>query len=462
MWNPNPRPGTSSDPRDTRHRAGSERASWRAYARARTFGALVRQGEARALLALRGEAAVCARRHVQRAGLLALLLSLTFVCVSFPLEAYGKKPVEEPLPCADLPAQDKAEYLQLLDHSFDAYQKADYQTTIDSILKLKKICDDDPRLDFNLARAYQRSGGCNMARYWYEGLLANVGNFSVEFMGELPELARQAIIELSSECSLSVRVGFLCSEPDVFLGLSAEDGSLHSFDCPFEGRMDAGKYSLSATKPGMLPVVRELTLVTGVENRIVLPPLDPVEEMGTLVVRCPRGVRKVRLEPRSLDLDCDELVALDAGEWTIGFEIGEFTFVEPVLIEENRDRVLTLTSPAEPEEEVRLEHWAWFSLVSGAAFLTSGGVLFGMAELMTSEGPVATAIDPDTQRVLDYGTAVDERKNGLRLSGAVAGGLGLVGVVTGIVLFSIDEEESTELTLVPESTGGSFVLTSHF
>ncbi|PJB40979.1 MAG: hypothetical protein CO108_13775 [Deltaproteobacteria bacterium CG_4_9_14_3_um_filter_63_12] len=366
-------------------------------------------------------------------------------------------------PCSTIQGAEGDRYTKLVDLSSKQYKKEDYLGAIESILELKSICSEDPRLDFNLARAYQRAGNCNMARYWFEHLLANAGKFSKPFLGDLPKLAGEALVELSSTCSNSAMVAFYCADKGVTIDLKPSgDGETLHFHHPFEGRVEAGDYLMAAHKEGYQSSVSTVFVYAGESNFISVPELASAEQRGTLEVFCPAQVESVTLSrvasKDSMIMKCGEPIALDSGNWRVDFAVGDYPFVEEVTVEQNRSIELHLTEPAYPGRASDDEVWATAALVTGSTAFVSGVLLLVLAEQMEVEKLRPTSVTPAGE-VLAYSSAVDERKLGLRLSGGLLGSLGLVGIVTGVVLMmGEDESEEAALGFAPLADEGALFM----
>src|SRR5690606_20361808 len=148
-----------------------------------------------------------------------------------------------------------------------------------------------------LARAYQRSDNCNMARFWFEALLERVGDDPGALAEDRPRLAQEAIDDLSQQCTESARIAMGMADPDVEIVLQrvGEDGESAVFTYPFEGRIDAGEYVLIARRDGFEPSSQRVVIVANAANRIEVPPLIPTSLRGRLRVTCPASVSELQL-----------------------------------------------------------------------------------------------------------------------------------------------------------------------
>ena len=380
--------------------------------------------------------------------------------------------VEEVKYCERLEDEDARSYNVLTEDSMGHYGAGEFAAAIDDILKLKKLCDEDPRLDFNLAKAYQRANNCNMARFWFEHLLDRLGGNSTALAQERPRLAQDALADLSLQCTESARIAFFTDDPELTIELTRLDKANEPvlFTTPFEGRVDAGLYHLVARRKGMLNAEQTLTIAANEENHITLAPLLPTSAVGVLTVRCPVGVQSTTLvsaDGHQEPMGCGESRTLADGHYQLRFEVNGYPFREELDISKNRTLDVLLTQPALPNESLRNSDWGLVSLVVGSTLVVAGGGLVGAAELMQGETLEVASTDPRSGEPLGLNTTSreDDRTSSTRLAGYAAGGIGVGLVLTGAVLVLVgdsDPASDEHLTLMPIESGWMAGIRAHF
>ena len=242
-------------------------------------------------------------------------------------------------PCSKLSPEDDAEYRQLGQQAGGAYGQKDYTAAIQYMVQAMDLCDEDPRTQYNLARAYHRANNCNMAMYWYERLIKIDPNSAEgKSIASERERAGRYFTEMQAECSSSARVVVDCSNPEVRITI----GESHSFKCPHEGRLDAGLYKIRATlSEKHKPYVAEIRLVAGQNNRILIPKLEEIDERasrttGTLRIDCEGDLEKVILRGEGMreDVKCGDSKELPPGRYTLAAPGDEKTQEVDVILGE--------------------------------------------------------------------------------------------------------------------------------
>jgi len=210
----------------------------------------------------------------------------------------------DPVPCDALSGEDEAKYFELDEQAKTAYGEGRYLDAIDDILGMREICGEDPVLAYNLARSYDRAGNCNMALFWYDRVL----DWETSKFPNLVERQRVKAGEkktaMQARCANSARVSIECAgdgEIEVKLGDAIETS------CPFEGRVDAGTYTLRATSEGHETYTTEANIVAGQTNRLLVPMLDELVTTGRIV--------GAGLDGQALD--CPGELELSTGEYQL-------------------------------------------------------------------------------------------------------------------------------------------------
>lgn len=380
---------------------------------------------------------------------------------------------EEPCDTLDEPALDR--YNALGDQALERYGQKDYSGAVEAILELREICSEDPRLEYNLARAFHRAGNCNMARFWYEEVLARDESSYGELVKEEKRVALTSITELEQVCVNSTRIVLLCAEPDeVTLTL----GDAFTGKCPGGARVDAGTYTLTATRPGFQDYTTQVELQPREHNRVFIPPLEPIPPTlttATVALRCVPELGEVLLTDteREHRANCaaqpEHTLEVAAGAITLS--VPKHNIQRELVVEPGTTLQLELLAPTGPVQvqetpgapplppprDRTLQLVGWITAGVGVAALGTGVALHFVAQdeidtLFDTErdanGVVQGFTETEAQNIIDDAADLDTTAI---LIGGVGGGL----LITGIVLLLVDDLAEREADAELRATVGA-------
>lgn len=369
------------------------------------------------------------------------LLPALLLLLGLPHTALAKRP------CKHLKGDALKTYNQLGKDAADHYKNGDFLAAIDTINSLKAICDEDPRLDFNLARAYQKSGNCNMARYWFEAVLTHPD--ADELSKKQPKLALEAIATLENQCKDSTRVAVSCGTPNTQLELlPKKKGEPLTVSCPFSGRVDAGHYTVRAMAEGYTPAAIQVDIAREENNALYVPPLFSADDgFARLMVPCSPGEKSFELDgPAGTESHaCPAELRLPAGTYGLSSGGGR----QEVRLDPKESMVVQ-TEILDPG--FGLEGWGWLAIGMGTTFLATSIGLHVLANDLVFDITEAERDGSGTVVGLTQQQAQDiqgraETINTVAIVGDVLGG---ALIATGIVLLLLPEDNEQDLTIAPE------------
>lgn len=247
--------------------------------------------------------------------------SLAFLILSAIAAALSAHTAQAAEPCEAISEAEKKEYLGLGEQANSHWANKDYIAAIQALVQAMDICDEDPRVQFNLARAYQKANNCNQALFWYERILSIDPNSPLgQTVASERERAGRYVTELQVECSNSARITVDCSDPGVRLAIG---DSISNVKCPYSHRLESGTYKLRADLEGHEPYIVSINLVAGENNRILIPALEKQEAApttGTLRLNCEAPMTQVSLRTATSNQikACNDKYDLPPGRYTIG------------------------------------------------------------------------------------------------------------------------------------------------
>lgn len=146
----------------------------------------------------------------------------------------------------ELSRADAERFQQLMQSGAEAYQREDYQRSIE-LLEAARAIYDHPDLTYNIARAWTHLNRCSKARGLYE---AYVGR---EDIGpEDVEKARQMLAELDSGCVSRGTLRIECTVPQT--AVSIDGGQPQA--CPVAVEVQTGSHQIMARAPQHLPATQ--------------------------------------------------------------------------------------------------------------------------------------------------------------------------------------------------------------
>lgn len=392
------------------------------------------------------------------------LLLLALLCIS--PAALAKTP------CEDLTGEVAKKYNALGDTAIERYGAEDYPGAIEAILAIKAICAEDPRLDYNLARAYHRAENCNLARFWYEEVLArsadDLGDDLTEILEKQKKKALASITELEQVCANSARLSVSCVDEDVSITIA----DLVDATCPAGSRVDPGQYELIASKEGKESFRVPVTLKAGASASLIVPQLQDIRfeaTTGTVRLSCLANVTEVDAtlpDGTSATWPCPSEQEVVPGNYTLS--VASLGIAEEVTVDAgDTSNVRLATQIVEsdpifftPDEELRLG--AWISLGSGLGLLAGGIALHLVALDMYTQvaepGGLATVngANGDTFIVtsLTQSEAIELAENAELLDtiGWITAGVGGAALITGVVLLIVSDPEEAP----PANVSASF------
>lgn len=381
-------------------------------------------------------------------------LALLLVCASAATAA---------TPCASLKGRELSQYNALGSEAVKLYRDGDFTGAIASLVKLRDICDEDPVIVYNLARAYEKSGNCNMSRFWYEEVMARDESTFGDLVEAQKVTAAKSVTRLEKQCRDSARVVIECE-----VGATAALGEELSGACPLKGRVDAGTYTLNISMFDKNPIDLEAVIRPGEINRIITLPLADFEKeatLGTVHVTCGEGlstVTAVGADGESRELQCGSKTQQPVGDYIA--TIADRGVEVPFNVSPNGDIDLRIVVP-EPEmvqlEMVRDETLltvGWSLLGAGTGLLAAGISLHFVAASMrddyvnpsqvSASGVVESITQKDAQATEDDAQLFDT----LGLASAGVGGALVIG---GAIFLLLAEEtvEPPQLSLSPTDDG---------
>jgi hypothetical protein len=223
-------------------------------------------------------------------------------------------------PCSKLSKADLDEYLKLGEQATNHFVSKDYTGAVQALVQAMDICDEDPRVQYNLARAYHKANNCNQALFWYERILSLDPNSEVgKSVPDERARAGRYVTELQVECANSARVNINCSDQNVRLSIG---DAIRNVKCPYSQRLDTGTYKLRADLEGHEPYIVSISLVAGENNRILIPALEKMKEApttGALRISCEEGLSEVILKgPAATETKtCNQRYDLPPGRYAI-------------------------------------------------------------------------------------------------------------------------------------------------
>lgn len=229
-------------------------------------------------------------------------------------------------PCSTLSKADLDEYLKLGEQATNHFVNKDYTGAVQALVQAMDICDEDPRVQYNLARAYHKANNCNQALFWYERILSIDPNSDIgKSVPDERARAGRYVTELQVECSNSARVTINCSDQNVRLSIG---DAIKNAKCPYSQRLDTGTYKLRADLDGHEPYMVSISLVAGENNRILIPALEKMKEaptMGTLRINCEEGLSEVSIKgPKATETKtCNQKYELPPGTYAISLTATE-------------------------------------------------------------------------------------------------------------------------------------------
>jgi len=227
------------------------------------------------------------------------------VCICAPSSALADT-------CEDLSETDYEAYLEHVKKAVEAYSDGDFDTSIAEGTTALSLCSEDPRVRYNLARAYQKDGDCPMALFHFERI-------DVDEMGRRARRkANKYRAEASDTCSDSIEVTFDCADPQ--LSLSFADRVV---GCDWYGRLAPGDYTLEVMREGF--VSRTDTFVVEGESVVEVPvgALESEMSRGRLEIECADDIPEVQL------IGPDGAAQTVSCPWTGELAVGTYTLTTP-------------------------------------------------------------------------------------------------------------------------------------
>jgi len=237
-------------------------------------------------------------------------------------------------PCSSLSDVDAADYVKLSAEGVQAYQDGDFKKAIQKNQAAMELCDEDPALNYNLARAYHNSGHCPMAIFHYDIVLAKTTDRKLK---KKVEKHRESIVE---ECSNAADFMIRCADE----GSTVSIGSLEALPCPFTGRIKAGEHALTVSKPGFVTYNETVEIKLGEGNVLATPSLVSEQMVGDLSVRCEDGINFFLLSGPNLQqtFPCPWQGTLETGSYNLTPENSEVSTAATVIPENTISVVLSL------------------------------------------------------------------------------------------------------------------------
>ena len=226
-------------------------------------------------------------------------------------------------PCSQLSEEANKEYFELSIAAVEAYSAGDFAKAVEKNLEAWEICDEDPGLLYNLARAYQKGENCPMALLYFDRLEARDPGRKLK--KKMKKYQAQAL-ELCGD----TRADFTLSCEDV--GVEVDIDPLGTVFCPYEGALVAGSYKVFASKPEHRPFQTEVELKAGEENVIRVSALVPDAWFGRLSVTCSPNVSFFLISGPDGDdqKSCPWEGELGVGTYTLQAEKGDAVVVDVV------------------------------------------------------------------------------------------------------------------------------------
>ena len=386
--------------------------------------------------------------------LITLLIGLAALTLSS--SAYAETP------CESLKGAEAKRYNELGDAAADRYGAKDYPGAIEAILEIKSICSEDPRLDYNLARSYHRSENCNMARFWYEEVLArsedSLGKELKGIIKKQKQRALKSITELEQICSNSTRVAFSCADEGVVIRL----GETIEAACPSASRLDSGDYLLVASREGHDSFEMNVKLKPGSDVDLFVPKLLETRAKattGTVKLSCDKEITTVNVQAPDLSSTtwpCPSTQQAAPGDYTLTIPGHDVTEVVAVELGETASVRLGITTIEQdpiifaPDDDLRIG--AWTSLGVGSAMLVTGLVMHAIAldyftdvtipgDINYTNGvnPVVSGTtEAEARASLDTAQTLDT-------TAWVVVGVGGAAIATGVILLLLSDPDETPL-----------------
>ena len=248
-------------------------------------------------------------------------LTLTILCST---KLYADQPV---ISCNALSFTDLERKKSLSDAAFDAASESDLAEAASIYRHVMKICNDDPFVEFNIARVYQKMGICTIANYHFERL-ENMRTSDPDL-----EAALQAeFAKIKTQCHSAIPIQITCESEGTLIDIPAI--SLNGLECPFYGKLNPGEYPINITTAEGTQK-REFLSVKNNDRiaQLSVSSLPPPDTIGTLKVICPKGQTKFTLlgEKTNMTYPCPWIGQITQGEYKIFIEGAERTLTEETI-----------------------------------------------------------------------------------------------------------------------------------
>jgi len=364
-------------------------------------------------------------RRTFNLSLVAALSSLLMVSVAMAAE-----------PCVGLSEEHKTLYDAAVQEGTTLAAEADHSAAIAAFLRAAKLCDEDPRVDFQVAQAYEAIGKCDMARFWYEELLTHDEEDHATLVKKERKQALDASTRLRVQCPNSVRVDFEC-EAGVMVSLGVELSGV----CPLAGRVEGGTYELTMAAEGFQTQAFELKLAAeDGQNRIFLPPMQATvpDSLGAKVTIQCHGVQSAKLG--DVDGPCGGEVDIAQGTYDMTVPgVGDAGAIELKL----GDSAVVHLAAATPVEEIVYVEPSSPMTTAGWILTSTGAVVFGggLAVHLLSESDRAGALAQRHSGSAAAQTTIDDAQL-MSTLGLVGVGVGGAALLTGGLLLYLGQSDS--------------------
>jgi len=366
-------------------------------------------------------------------------------------------------PCASLKGRELEKYNSLGANAVKLYRDGNFTGAISSLVELRDICDEDPVIVYNLARAYEKSGNCNMSRFWYEEVMARDESTFGALVEAQKVTAAKSIARLEEQCRDSARIVVECEA-----GATATLGEVLAGACPLKGRVDAGQYALTISAPDKVSVTTDAEVRPGEINRIFALPLAGFvadSAFGGLHVVCGEGLSTVAITNTSgerQELNCGSSGEQPTGDYTASIADRGVDVAFTLAPGSHTELHIVVPAPKEVQLEMvrddTLLTVGWTFIGVGGGLLAAGaGLHFGAASMrdayvapgkVSASGVVESITQKDAQSKEDTAQLFDT-------IGLASAGVGGALVIGGAIFLLLAEEtvEPPQVSLSPTNDG---------
>jgi len=271
--------------------------------------------------------------------------------------------------CGHLQGEEREKYETFRTSGADLLHK-DPLKALSFLMGAQRKCSEDVELLEDLTAAALELHDCHMARWWLEQILARENGPE-----ELREKSLQKVTELENTCPHSAIIRIQSDTPEVTVVMASVTAEgLELVSLPFEGRVEATTFEITASKPGYKSVVMDVDLAPNVAHDIRFRPLILEDSPARLQVRCRDGEDDLQRGVVDTDL-CAVDDLLDPEGETLKLQVEGVVQTVETVAKENRVNDLRVPTPNQTLGEMQLSDWGWLALGSGAILVGSGVVL---------------------------------------------------------------------------------------